>query len=68
MLEMPVGPTAGDNEAPNSGEAEAQGEEAAELTCPHCGAYIPNEKVATGICNTCWDSLPSELEDCYGPR
>ena len=31
------------------------------VTCPYCGRFVPDEKVATGICAACWNALPSEL-------
>lgn len=64
MLEMREG-----DAAPEPDETQGTGVQAPEATvnCPYCDAFIPDEKVATGICMSCFNALPTELDDCYGP-
>lgn len=59
--------TARDDETLDGSKTDRKREEAPQVNCPNCDSLIPDEKVATGICPSCWNALPSELDDCYGP-
>ena len=68
MLEMPNGPTPGDDQTSDSIQAAEPRAEAPTVNCPYCETPIPDNQVATGLCHECWNALPSELESCYARR
>jgi len=68
MLEMPEPTTTRPDETTDGSQAGAESEEAPQVNCPHCDNWIPDEKVATGLCPSCYNVLPSELDACFGPR
>lgn len=66
--EVREGPSTGLDQAANGSQAGAESEEAPQVNCPYCDNWIPDEKVATGLCPSCFNALPSELDACFGPR